>query len=30
MYFDVIIDDLNVCLLMLDCAFSVFQWLTKY
>ena len=30
MYFDVIVDDLSVCLLMLDCEFSVSQWLTKY
>ena len=27
MYFDEIIDELNVCLLMLDCEFSVSQWL---
>ena len=30
MYFGVIIDDLNVYLLMLDCESSVSQWLTKY
>ena len=30
MYFDVIIDDLNVYLLMLDCQSNVSQWLTKY
>ena len=30
MYFDVIIGDLNVWVLTLDCESSVSQWLTKY